>query len=399
MGQNLSNANTKLTEFVKKDGIPLTTEKILSGSDTNDTSVFLCSKNLTDTTTCTTESNYDNLIANSEKQLIQNIQNQLYLLTNINELEKINSQIHATLTETIFLPMVTDFRQTINDIKATFEKQEQLQISLIKKLEDEKNIDQGIFTLIDSSSENTNDDNVQESEFDKQIKKEANIQDQQLSHLATESFSSILLLLIKSAEKYDPSTVHQVLTLTGQLYENIPMKYLSTINNKNNFLFKSLISLTNYVNQLPPSTDLIIKKETIKILLSFAIAKGSFKDILPILNQLIFNTTDVFNVRNLFIQLNNGLTNTIKKLENEQLIRITEQINEADSQANTNSDRKHDKNEDINFKQNIGRNFILSIVKFSEKQSRLRSPLPFRDFSKTTGRKFMKLSDQIDLGK
>jgi hypothetical protein len=362
MGQNLSNINEKLIAFQTKDDIPLNPEIILSGNDTNDNNVFLCSKNSTDPM----ESNGDNLISNSERQLLQNIQNKIHSLTNINELKKINNEIHANLIETIFLPMATYSQEAINDITTIAEKKEQLQISLMKKLDDEKRVNQGIFepTLIDSSSENVNNDNNQESEFDKQLKRDADIEDQQVSHLATESFSSILLLLIKSVEKHDPSIIDQVLTLATQLYENIPMKYLSSRNKKNNFLFKSLILLTNYINQLPSSDEKILKEKIIKILLSFAIAKASFKDILPLLNQLIFNTTDVFNVRNIFTQLNNGLSVAIKRVEYEQLQSAIQQIEETDSQPSSNSDLSQ--NQDTRTKQMTGEIFVLSINKSSE---------------------------------
>ena len=298
MGQNLSNINEKLAEFLTTDGIQLTTEIILSNNDTNDNNVFICSRNPIEPT-C------ENLVLNSEKQLIQNIQNKIYSLTNIDKLKKINNEIHANLIESIFIPMATYSQQAINEITSISEKKEQLQISFTKNLE------------LDVLPET--DANNEESEFDKQMRKEAETEDAQLSHIATESFSSILLLLIKSVEKHEPSIINQILTLTTQLYENIPMKYLSKRNKTNNFLFQSLITLTNYINQLPSSEDPILKQTILKILLSFAIAKGSFKDILPLLNQLIFNTTDVFNVRTILTQLNNGLSKTIKKLEYEQL--------------------------------------------------------------------------------
>jgi hypothetical protein len=75
----------------------------------------------------------------------------------------------------------------------------------------------------------------------------------------------------------------------------------------NNFLFKSLITLTNYIN------------------------------------QLIFNTTDVFNVRNIFIQLNNGLSTVTNK-----------SIIDAESQSNS------DQNKDTMSKQMIGKKFVLN---------------------------------------
>ena len=331
MGQNLSSDNEKLIAFVKSDGTPLTADEILSSSDGNDNNVFLCSKYPTDTTSSSIESTYDNLISNFERQLIPNIQNQISLLTNGNQLKNLNNEIHANLMENIFKPMGSCFQQATYEIQAIYDKQEQLQASMARKLDEEKKIAQGIFT---------------ESEGN-----ESEIQEQQLSHSATESFSSMLLLLIKSAEKHDPSIIHQVITLTSQLCENIPVKYLSPINQKNNFLFKSLMSVTNYINQLSPSTDLILKKETMKILLSFALAKASLKEILPILYQLIFNKVDISNVKNLFTRLNNDLKTAVEQSGDEQLLTIFQQTTQTDANQQT--------NEDTNSQQKTSKNFVL----------------------------------------
>jgi hypothetical protein len=170
---------------------------------------------------------------------------------------------------------------------------EQLQISLTKKLKIDSNMNLSIFlqSYIDST---------------------INDRDQQLSYFAIQSLTSILLILIKSAEKNDPTIIHQILILTGQLCEQLPMECLSS---ENTLLFKSLEPLTNYINELSLSTDSILLKQIIQIRLSFSIAKGSFKDLLPLLNELIFNTTEIYNVQSLIIQMNNFLTETINEYE------------------------------------------------------------------------------------
>ena len=52
----------------------------------------------------------------------------------------------------------------------------------------------------------------------------------------------------------------------------------------------------NYLYQMIQS----FQNKSIKILLSFAIAKGSFKDILPLLSKLIFNTIDIYNAQGIY---------------------------------------------------------------------------------------------------
>ena len=93
---------------------------------------------------------------------------------------------------------------------------------------------------------------------------------------------------------------------------------MKSLSSKNNFLFKSFEPIINDVHQLSSTTDLIISKQATKILLSFFIVKGSFKDILALLNKLIFNTTDTYNVQGLIIQLNNNLIEIINESEKEK---------------------------------------------------------------------------------
>ena len=128
----------------------------------------------------------------------------------------------------------------------------------------------------------------------------------QLSYFAIQSLISILLILIKSAEKNDPTIIDQILSLTGQLSQQLPMKSLSSTNQ---LLFKSLEPLANYISQL--SKDSTFSKRTTEILLSFALAKGSFKDLLILFNNLIFNTTETFNVYILLQQINNYLSKNL----------------------------------------------------------------------------------------
>ena len=65
------------------------------------------------------------------RQWIKQIQNYLYLLSNIPEFEIINAQI-----DNIFITITTEDKRIIQEINNTFEKQQQLRISFTKRLND-----------------------------------------------------------------------------------------------------------------------------------------------------------------------------------------------------------------------------------------------------------------------
>lgn len=238
---------------------------------------------------------------NNDQQIeyIKQIQKHLFLLTNSTPWNELNTEIRER-----FITKITSFideqsnklSEEINDLS---NHRERLQTFLKVKLKNDDNRNLPIFaqSSIDPRSENNDDQE----------------KSKQLSYFAIQSLISILLILIKSAEKNDRTIIQQILTLASQLCEQLPMKCLSSTNN---LLFKSLEPLTTYISELSLSTDPIISKQTIRILLSFSIAKGSFKDLLPLLNRLIFNTTEIFHMQGLIIQMNNNLTEIIHRYEN-----------------------------------------------------------------------------------
>ncbi|CAF0748456.1 unnamed protein product [Adineta steineri] len=296
MGQELFEVHLNTDE-----PIVITSETITSTVGNDDISLFFSLKNSSDLT----ESNNDNQIPNSQTEYIKQIRNYLSTLTTPTQWEKLNSDINDILTNNVF-PSITEQNNKITSIiddRVTYKQQ--LETSLTKKLQDNKYINLSIFAQ--SFSNATLDNTNQQQDKDK-------YQSDQLSYFAIQSLISILLLLIKSAEKNDPIIIQQILILTGQLCEQFPVKCLSS---KNKFLFKSLEPLTNYIHELSLTTDPAISKQALKILLSFSIAKGSFKDILSLLNKLIFNTSDIYHVQGLIIQLNNGLTEAIDEWEKQ----------------------------------------------------------------------------------
>jgi len=278
---------------------PITSETILSSAGKDDISFFFPLNTSSDPT----EANNDHQIPNSQIECIKQIRDYLSILTKSIQWENINTEINEILMSSVFPSIIKQNEKVIEEINTRMAYKQQLQTALINKLKEDNYCNVSIFSqsFIDSTSENGIIAENQQQQKDKQ-----------LSYFAIQSLLSILLILIKSAEKNDPTIIHQILILTGQLCEQLPIRCLSS---KNSFLFKSLEPLTNYIHDLSLRSDSIVSKQAIKILLSFSIAKGSFKDMLSLLNKLIFNTTDVYHVQGLIIQLNNGLTETINEWE------------------------------------------------------------------------------------
>ena len=132
---------------------------------------------------------HDQKIDNSESLVIKRIQNQLALLTKSITSEEIETKINDLLTKDILASCENSYKSTIERIKHRLE----LQTTLTKDLQSEK-----------SPSVRNNDD-------------------QHLSYFAIRSVSSILLVLIKSAQKHDPCIVDEILTLTTDLCAELPM--------------------------------------------------------------------------------------------------------------------------------------------------------------------------------
>ncbi|CAF0824017.1 unnamed protein product [Didymodactylos carnosus] len=367
MGQHLSTINLKSVDLTKTDDTALSSDAIVSDSGIEDINFFLCEKTLAGKTTGLIESDHAYPILNPEA-LIKQIQNHLSLLTKPARLNEINTQMNEILMENVLMPIASYYGGAMKEIKAILQKQQQLQISLVVKLNEDKNASRSIFEqpFANLTSGNTNTlsaeaesdyDGDQESKVATQQQRKVEFQAQQLSYFAIRSLTSMLLILIKSAQKNDPTIVHQILELTSELCEQLPMKCLSPSElspASSSFLFKSLKPLTNYINDLSSTKDLIIAKQAAIILLSFSIAKASFKDILPILSKLIFNTVDIYNAQGLFLQLNNGLTVAIneRKKQKEQL--SNEKVSDSDFQSDSNPDCKQDKDDGTTSKETTG---------------------------------------------
>ena len=326
MGQQLFKVHQDTNDETQDDS-----NTILSISSKDDISFFFLSKPA-DIKTRSTELNNSDQLPESQNKLVKQIRSDLSLLTKLVQWERINNEINDILMNNVFNFTVDHSKKATEGINDRSTYKQCLHESVTQKLKDDNRADLPIFPLsfIDSPSENTTNLSI---ENDQQEQQKSKRQSEQLSYFAVQSLVSILLVLIQSAEKNNPTIIHQILALADQLCEQLPMKCLSS---KNNFLFKALKPLTNYIHELSSVTDPIIARQSMKILLTFSIAKGTLKDILPLLSKLIFNTDDIFNAKGLFLQLNCGLTKTMKEWEKQKQKLSGEEKSDSDPENDDN---------------------------------------------------------------
>jgi hypothetical protein len=327
MGQQLSNIDLKASSATNTNDTEFNYTTITSRSGNENIHLFSCIKALDGMTTSSI--GFDQ-ISNTHIQLIKHIQKDLSLLSHAADITKANSEINEILITDVFPSISARYRSAIEEILAIMKKQQQLTLNIVlkQKLEENENIDQSnsvesFSDDIDTSAIEDTIDNVdtQESDVAEQKLEQAKNQVQQATYFAIRSLTSLLLILIKSAEKNDPIFVQELLTLAIQLCNQMPMSCFKLSESSpiiDNHWFKSLQPLTNYINELSLSENVMMANKAMTILLSFSIAKASFKDILPILGKLIFNKVHVFNVRRLFIRLNNSLTKAFNKIEKKK---------------------------------------------------------------------------------
>ncbi|CAF2482079.1 unnamed protein product [Rotaria sp. Silwood2] len=318
MGPQLSKINLKIIELTKAEDVTLNSDTIVSNNGKEDINLFLTIKNVTDTRTSSILlDNGGHRVLNSENKLIKQIQNNLSLLINTTEQTTINTEIDNILMKDILAFVTNHYQSAMKDIQDILKTQQRLQGALKEKLEMDKNVDRSVFAEPYAVPYAVKKKQVAFVTTTREQQKNE-FQFQKLSFFGLQTLTSILLMLIRSAEKNDPRIVDQILRLASELCEQIPVKCLSSSVLSpaiNNLLCKSLKPLTIYINELYLSEDQIVAKHAVKILLSISIAKASLKDILPILYKLIFNKDDVYDIRGLLLQMNDGLIETITEME------------------------------------------------------------------------------------
>ena len=280
MGQQLSKVQSEPI-----DDAGFNFDRIFSNSDKKiDISLYYPFNTFSSPTTNSIEPDHGDQISSFQIQFINKIQNNILFLTKLAQEEDTNTKPKETLlasADEFVADCCQKFRAEMEDVSAN---KQQLRASLIKKMKADTLTDLSIFvqSYIDSSSEDSTTVPARKTAY----------QTKQLTYFAIESLITILLILIKSAEKHDPTIIQRILTLTSQLCEQLPMNCLSS-SNQDNFLFISLKPLIDYIEELSLTNDPMVTKLTRKTLLSFSVAKGSFKDLLPLLNELIFTPTDI----------------------------------------------------------------------------------------------------------
>ncbi|CAF3887263.1 unnamed protein product [Adineta steineri] len=120
MGQPLTTANTKLVEFIKSNDFRCNSKENISNNDIN---LLLT---IIDTT-------------NLKTQWIKQIQKKLNLLTMMTNFEMINNEIDNIFLTNAFVSIIDDYKQTIKDINDIRIRQEQLRLSFIKHIDEDKN--------------------------------------------------------------------------------------------------------------------------------------------------------------------------------------------------------------------------------------------------------------------
>ncbi|CAF1622684.1 unnamed protein product [Rotaria magnacalcarata] len=263
MGQRLSSVDKQIFDFTNSDRSTHSSLASLSVSDPDDASLLLSKTLALDAI------NDDHQISDLEQQWMKQIQNNLSLLTNISELEKINKLFSTSIMMTI----ATDYRQMIQEIKELLEQEKRLKISLTTNMERHTK-GMGIH-------DNSRQQQHQTTESDNQHS----------------SFTYKISSLLKSAERNVSTAIHHV-------YEKLPIRRSSWSDN-DHFVFEP----NKYqIDESSQTNYLINKRQIEKILLKFSKATTSFNDILFVLNRLIFDTNNVYDVRDVFIRLNNNFT-------------------------------------------------------------------------------------------
>ncbi|CAF4876732.1 unnamed protein product, partial [Rotaria socialis] len=296
MGQQVSLTDLKIPDLLSTNNQQ--PNEVLSDDQTEDIHLFLPLDIIKEINKNSSE------LSIAKEKLIHQIRNDISVSSNLSVVNEFNAKIVEIIKKTLDY-IATQHTCLQNSIQSIINKQKQLKDSYGEKLKDDENATTSIFpeALIDS----------EKVSHEQQLK--------ELSFFAVESLITMLLMLLKSVHKSDSTIVHQMLTLKNQLLERIPLNYISSdICKRSNNLFKSLKPLTNYIQELSMQTDIdpFAANQSIKILFNFSVLKASLKDILPLIRKLIFNTNDIFDVRELFVKLNKHLMIRMDQFEKEK---------------------------------------------------------------------------------
>ncbi|CAF3050511.1 unnamed protein product [Rotaria sp. Silwood2] len=302
MGQQIS-----LSDFKIPDLFATNNQKLNEPNETEDVHLFLpldIISEINKNPILLHNHKVSNEISIAKETLINQIRNYISVFSNLSGFNEFNMEI-AEIIKKMFDYISTTNTTLQNSMQSITNKQEQLKNSYDEKLKDDENEMAWIFSETLINSEKVSDEQ----------------QLRELSFFGVQSLITMLLMLLKSVHKSDSTIVHQMLNLTNQLAEQISLNSLSSnVYKRSDNLFKCLKPLNNYIQELSIQTepDPIAANQSIKILLNFSVMQASFKDILPLIRKLIFNTNDVFDIRKLFVKLNKRLSMTIERFEKEK---------------------------------------------------------------------------------
>lgn len=224
-----------------------------------------------------------------ESEHIKQIRQQLDEMVQLKSWKDIDEKLNKIVEED-FLPAIENKYKTIKNEMDDYKSEGENLRSLVKK----------------KSSENPNLIYFQSPNPDE------NERQKELSYFGTHALVSILLLLIRSVEKHDASIIRQILHLSMELSQQLPMKCLTSSTISSSFL-ETFQPLVTYISELTTKEDRMLAQQAQIVSLSFAIAKGSLKDLLPLLNTLALNKTETYQVAGLCKQLNNALNKILNE--------------------------------------------------------------------------------------
>ncbi|CAF4049225.1 unnamed protein product [Rotaria sordida] len=257
MGAQLSKINLKIIELTTTNDLTLSSDTIVSSYGKEDINLFLPIKLTTDTKTSLILSDDDCRLFNCENKLIKQIRNYLSLLTNTTEEITINDEIDQILMKDIYELMVNQYRRAMKDIQHIFNMKDQLQRTIKEKLDIDKNVDEFISTIPYATTRVEEEKEIEVATTTSK-QQQVDVEFQKFLGFSLQMLTSVLLILIRSAEKNDPCIINQILTLASQFCEQIPIERLSSSilsPTTHNFLWKPLQPLTNYINELYLSED------------------------------------------------------------------------------------------------------------------------------------------------
>lgn len=245
------------------------------------------------------DSNGSQLIPLNEIEYVRRIRQHIHELTKFDSWDQINKRVHQFIQDDLLIAVENEEQDNILAINESLSNRNEIQSLMESKMNTTDNRTQ--LDLYQSS-------NLDEKEREKQ-----------LSCFGIQSLLSILLLLIRATEKHDSIVIPQILNLSLQISQQLPLKSLSSSSVGMNFI-DSLKPLVDFIEELTKSEDQTVSKQARLVLLSFAIAKGSLKDLLPWLQLLISDRTNTYESAGIFRQFNYRLNEILQNSDDTGMI-------------------------------------------------------------------------------